>query len=424
MYRCEDKERLPLWKRLEEKVGKEMTDAIKELYDAYDEELIDWQASLYDPEVGGWYFSKSAQQNEGFLPDVESTIAALGFMESSGMLGDKTFFEATPDWLRKRIAEFVYPLQAEDGYFYHPQWVGKTGDLRKSRDLGTGIRLLRLAGITPKYPAPISSTSSAELSLDRAPERFKSVENFEKYLDTKFDFVNNAYVAGSHLSSGYGELVAYGKLLGADLVDIVLKRFDKAQNPEIGLWHPELSYAGTNAVHKVSKLYNWYGRRMEHVDKMIESTMKLMVSDGQSDSSVALMNTWYVLGALLENKKKFGLPSEMSVDEAIKMIHAFAPEALRSTARQIQAFKAPDGGMSAGIEHCQTSVYGAPSSMPGSNEGDVNGSSCASSALVEGVYIGLDLLDFKVPLYTERHFKKYMSILEERENNWVKYRKK
>ena len=60
MYRCEDKERLPLWKRLEEKVGKEMTDAIKELYDAYDEELIDWQASLYDPEVGGWYFSKSA----------------------------------------------------------------------------------------------------------------------------------------------------------------------------------------------------------------------------------------------------------------------------------------------------------------------------------------------------------------------------
>ena len=424
MYRCEDKERLPLWKKLEEKVGADIVDAMKELYDAYDDKLIEWQASLYDPEIGGWYFSKSAQQNEGFLPDVESTIAALGFMESSGMMGDKTFFEATPDWLRKRIGEFVYPLQAEDGYFYHPQWIGKTGNLRKSRDLGTGIRLLRLAGITPKYPAPISSTATKELSLDLAPERFKSVRNFEKYLDTELDFINNAYAAGSHLSSGYGELVAYGKLLGADLVDIVLKRFDKVQNTETGLWHPELSYAGTNAVHKVSKIYNWTDRRMEHVDKMIESTMKLMVSDGQCDSSVALMNTWYVLGALLENKKKHGLPTEMSVDEAVKMIRDFAPEALRSTARQIQAFKAPDGGMSAGIEHCQTSVYGAPSSMPGSNEGDVNGSSCASAALVEGVYSGLDITEFKVPLYTKKHFEKYIAILEERENAWIKYGKK
>ena len=424
MYRCEDDERLPLWKKLEEKVGKEITDAIKELYEVYDDRLIEWQASLYDPEVGGWYFSKSAQQNEGFLPDVESTIAALGFWQESGMLGGKTFFEATPDWLRKRIGEFVYPLQAEDGYFYHPQWIGKTGNLRKSRDLGTGIRLLRLAGIKPKYPAPISSTNSSELSLDLAPERFKSVENFEKYLDTELDFVNKAYAAGSHLSSGYGELVAYGKLLGCDLVKIVLDRFDKCQNSETGLWHPELSYAGTNAVHKVSKLYNWYGRRMEHVDKMIESTMKLMVSDGQCTYSISLMNAWYVLGALLKNKKKYGLPSEMSVDETIKMIHDFAPEALRSTARQIQAFKAPDGGMSALIKHCQPLVYDAPAAMPNSNEGDVNGSACTSSALVAGVFDGLDIVEYKVPLYTKKDFDRYVSILKERENNWIKYGKK
>ena len=410
------------WQLVEDRVGgengKKIVEALKELYAVYDDRLIEWQASLYDPEIGGWYFSRSGQANEGFLPDVESTIAALGFWEASGMLGDKTFFEATPDWLRKRIGEFVYPLQAEDGYFYHPHWGRNISDLRKSRDLGTGIRLLRVAGIEPKYPSPVSSTSAEKLDISLAPERFKSVENFEKYLDTQFDFVNNAYVAGSYLSSGIGEIISYGKLLGTDLVALVVERLDKSQNPVTGLWSPSISYSGTNAVHKISKIYNWTGRRMEHVDEMIKSTMQVMMSDGQCESSVALMNTWYVLGSLLENKKSHGLPTEMSVEEAVKMIHEFAPEAILSTARQIKAFKAPDGGMSAGLAHCQTSVYGSPTSMPGSDEGDVNGSACASSALVSGVYHGLDLVDVKVPLYTEEDFKKYESILLERENNW------
>ena len=414
------------WQRVEEKiggdVGKRIVEALKELHAVYDDKLIEWQASLYDPEVGGWYFSKSGQATDGLLPDVESTIAALGFWEASGMLGDKTFFEATPDWLRKRIGEFVYPLQAEDGYFYHPQWGREIGDLRKSRDLGTGIRLLRVAGIEPKYPSPIGSASKDSLDLSLAPERFKSVENFENYLDTQFDFENNAYVAGSFLSSGIGEIIAYGKLLGADLVAMVVERLDKSQNPETGLWNQGLDYSGTNAVHKISKIYNWTGRRMELVDKMIESTMKVMMSEGQCESSVALMNTWHVLGSLLENKKNHRIEGEMTYDEAVKKIREFAPEAILATVRQIGAFKAPDGGMSADIKHCQVMVYGSKAAMPGSDEGNVNGSACASSALVVGVYSGLDLLDVKVPLYTEEDFKKYVSILEERENNWQKYK--
>ena len=417
-----------MWRAIEERIGGELgrrtVEALHELYAVYDDRLIEWQASLYDPEVGGWYFSKSGQANEGFLPDVESTIAALGFWEESGMLGDKSFFEATPDWLRRRIGEFVYPLQDEDGYFYHPQWGKNIGALRKSRDLGTGIRLLRVAGLSPKYPTPTSSAKSEELSLELAPERFKSVENYEKYLDTELDFVNKAYVAGSHLSSGIGEIIAYGKLLGCDLVELIVKRLDKAQNRDTGLWHPELCYDGTNAVHKCSKIYNWTGRRMEMVDKMIESTMKVILSVEQSGSAVSLMNIWYVLGSLLENKRKFGHPDEMSYEEAVRRIREFAPEGILATARQMTAFKAPDGGMSAGIEHCQTSVYGSPTSMPGSNEGDVNGSACASSALVKGVYYGLDIPELKVPLYSEEDFKKYVSILEAREERWRRYGEK
>jgi len=416
------------WKAIEERIGgetgKKTVEALRELYAVYDDRLIEWQASLYDPEVGGWYFSRSGQQNEGFLPDVESTIAALGFWQESGMLGDKTFFEATPDWLRKRIGEFVYPLQAEDGYFYHPQWGREIGGIRKSRDLGTGIRLLRVAGLEPKYPSPVGGSNTKELDLSLAPEHFRSVENFEHYLDTEFDFVNNAYVAGSYLSSGIGEVRTYGELLGADFVGMIIERLDKAQNPETGLWHPTLSYAGTNAVHKISKIYNWNGRRMSLVDKMIESTMKVIFTEEQCSSSVALMNIWYVLGSLLENKKKFARSGEMSVEEAVAKIREFAPAGILETARQIKAFKAPDGGMSAGLAHCQPHVYGAPAAMPGSDEGDVNGSACASSALVSGVYYGLDLVDLKIPLYSDEDFKKYVSILEERENNWNRHHTK
>ena len=144
---------------------------------------------------------------------------------------------------------------------------------------------------------------------------------------------------------------------------------------------------------------------------------------GQCGSSVSIMNIWHVLGSLLDNKKKFGLPTEMSVEDTVRKIREFAPAGILSTARQIAAFKAPDGGMSAGIEHCQTSVYGSPTSMPGSNEGDVNGSACASSALISGVYYGLDLVDLKVPLYSGEDFKKYVSILEEREQSYQNSRK-
>ena len=49
--------------------------------------------------------------------------------------------------------------------------------------------------------------------------------------------------------------------------------------------------------------------------------------------------------------------------------------------------------------------------------------SCASSALVSGVYYGLDLVDLKIPLYSDEDFKKYVSILEEREQSYQNSRK-
>ena len=52
------------WKTLEERVGekhgKVIVDAMKELYDLFGTDIVDWVASLYDPEHGAWYYSRSA----------------------------------------------------------------------------------------------------------------------------------------------------------------------------------------------------------------------------------------------------------------------------------------------------------------------------------------------------------------------------
>ena len=45
------------WKALAERVGEhgeEMCEALKELYSVFGTEIVDWYASLYDPEHGMW----------------------------------------------------------------------------------------------------------------------------------------------------------------------------------------------------------------------------------------------------------------------------------------------------------------------------------------------------------------------------------
>ena len=55
----------------------EIAEAITSLKELYDDRVIDFLAGLYDPVTGGIYYSYSAQQTEGYLPDVESTAQTL-----------------------------------------------------------------------------------------------------------------------------------------------------------------------------------------------------------------------------------------------------------------------------------------------------------------------------------------------------------
>ena len=65
--------------------GDAIVAAVKQLYSLYSPDAYVWLANLYDPDIGGFYYSVSARDTVGFLPDIESTNQALNFIINTGM---------------------------------------------------------------------------------------------------------------------------------------------------------------------------------------------------------------------------------------------------------------------------------------------------------------------------------------------------
>ena len=411
------------WSVLEAKIGKKhgkkIVDALKELYGVFDSGIVEWMASLYDPEHGAWYYSKSAQETDGYLPNAESTLGATNYLVEMGATGGKPTEQVLPEWLKKKIGAFIYNLQDPDGYFYHPQWGKEISHLKKSRDLGTCTRLLKTMGnITPKYPIPTALKKGEKYDISNAPERFRSVESYMCYLNS-LDFVNRGYHCGSEMSSQVGEVESYGKMLGADLMAITLDHISSFEREDTGLWHPEKTYYATNGMQKISKMYNWFNRKIPHVYKALDSTMEIIMKDDPVGASVDVYNPWHAVGSLVQNIKNVYKAGESEFADLIDKVYTWAPDAIRKSAEKMKVFKKPDGGMSYLVATSCPTDQGARAAVSGSAEGDVNGTGCAT-AIIPSIYNGLDLNEYKVPLYTPEDWDNFMSIVEKREAEWQK----
>lgn len=415
------------WRALAERVGEygeELCEAMKELYAVFGPEIVDWYASLYDAEHGMWYHSRSGQLGAQFLPDIESMCDTMGFLAEMGAFGDKPWYEVLPDWLKKRTGDFIYNLQDEDGYFYHPQWGKDIHNLRKSRDLGTCTRFLKYLGVTPKYKIPGADEpepgEAEAYDISKAPVHFQTVENFKNYL-YGMNFDTRSYNCGSEISSEMGEIEYYGKMLGVDFVDMTMKHLAEKQREDNGIWHPTVDYYGGNGAQKISKIFNWMGYKIPYADKGIESTMAVIMLDDMPGATVDVYNPWRALSDFIKNKVKYCSPEEAK--ELMDRIYAWAPGAIRKSAEKIKHFKQADGALSYSIKGCCPTKCGSPCGSPDAKEGDVNGTSCGSSALIQSIYLALNLSDYTVPVYSSEDLDRFLAIVEKRERDYFASKK-
>ena len=118
--------REPMWERVcgdlgGDKRAEEIVSALKTMYTMYTDDLIEWYANLYDPNFGAWYCTTSGKENEGFLPDIESTSQALGFINQSGLIDHlgNDWTTVLPDEMKEKLIKFAKRMQEPNGFFYN-----------------------------------------------------------------------------------------------------------------------------------------------------------------------------------------------------------------------------------------------------------------------------------------------------------------
>ena len=212
-----------VFSRLDITIGKAATDELRALYATYDEKLYVWLAGLWNAEVGGFYYSNSARDNDGFLPDVESTAQVWYFATLSKMFDHLGGWQnALPEKIKEKMLDFVINLQSsDDGFFYHKQWGSDIPLSRRGRDLQWSTGIIEKLGAKPLYDTPngkygsIGAPKSAKAVREAdsknavSPEHLRSLSAFKDYL-AGLDLKNNSYSVGNLLNSQAEQIKAAG----------------------------------------------------------------------------------------------------------------------------------------------------------------------------------------------------------------------
>ena len=441
------------WESVSSKAGESGADivsALQYLYSIYDGAgLVSWFANLYDPDIcvckslygesecsntqwchtGGFYFSNSARNTVGFLPDAESTRQTVTFIEESGILTGvgSNYSDLLPDDVDTAIKNFCYNLQDPDGYFYHPQWGKAIGTSRRARDYNWCIDILSDYGVTPKYKtiADVPTDVSAELLPSRMgtssvtavskvvlaesetliPEHLQSVENFKKYL-IELDIPGNSYSAGNTLSSQSSQIRARGEEYGR----VLIEHLNSCQNAN-GTWHHTLGYDAVNGVMKISGVYSGFKAAIPNAKAACLASFAAISSDEEVGSIVDIWNAWEAFDRVMTNIKNFG---ESGLDEEIRNeILPDAADAIRATRDKLTVFRISDGSFIYQASRKTSGIsMGAQVSVTGTEEGDVNATVIGTTNMVSSIFHCLKL-GKAVPLTLVKERVIFLDILSE-----------
>ena len=406
-----------MWRSLSEASSPSVANAIEELYGLYEGELACWFASLYDARVGGFYYSESARDNDrvtfqdkeyDLLPDIESTLQALGFIGSSGIAEgySDAYREFLPEWMQKRTLEFARSLEDPDGYFYHPQWGKNISVSRRGRDLGSGRAIIGFFGGKPRYTSVADGTSAAE-SETLIPEHLTSRKKFLSYLE-ELDIPNKSYHAGNTL------IAQFMQIKGAGLVDDCIAYLNSLQHPDTGHWHNVTDYYAISGLMKISCVYKNASVMLPNSKAAALGAIDAIVSEAEPTTGITqIWNTWYAARNIISTLRLFGAEGNTLADSIAAHLRSVSAEAILKTMKKTAPFKKSGSSFSYGLDWPCIVSQGSPVCIPHMPEGDVNATVMASNLMVDIIYSALELTDVQVPLFGKKEGDMFLNVLEE-----------
>ncbi|MBQ8322022.1 MAG: hypothetical protein IJX92_06630 [Clostridia bacterium] len=390
-------------------IGDEGVRELRELYNIFDEGYYLWLASLYDPKIGGFYFSRSGRDTEGFLPDIESTVQALNCAQNNGLTYGKPSREVYSDNIKAALVKFAQSLQdSENGYFYHPQWGRNINTPRRGRDLGWSTKLFNMFDAKPLYPTPLVKNEDGKKSA-YLPEYLQSIDAFKKYL-SEFNLAEKSYWIGNMLQSQASQIRAAGDEFVRELFSW-LKAHQRADN---GLWQEVVNYDSVNGLMKLSLIYSALSEPIPNAIQGLQSAITAALSDQEIVFCCQFYNPFSTINSILSNIAKFD--SKTKADDLRAQIIAKAPAIIKRTREKVSLCRLPDGSFAYNPYYYERKSYRsqmAPVSLGLKDDADVNGACICLSGAVGNMCQALGI--GKIPAFCDEDANLFHDILNNAE---------
>ena len=377
------------YKSIEPKIGKDATAALKKYCDMFDDQYYIWLANLWEPEIGGFYFSNSGRDTEGLLPDIESTVQILRSLQGLGFM-PSGYANEIPEEMRKKLISFAKGLQdKDDGYFYHPQWKKCINTSRRGRDLNWATDMLKKFGDKPDYETPIDS---AKEDGKRLPEYMKTLDVFKEYLES-LDMQTDSYTAGNTVGSQLNEIEAAGD----EYMSAVESWMNKNQHQDTGFFEPGTGYQATNGFMKLTGIYFRFKKPIPNIEKGFENIMNIVYTGPKLTHVCSCYNPWCSFQFICDCLERTNQIEQLANIKEILIKNA--ADLINATYERIIVHRKSDGGCSYQPHMASITSQKSTVGLGGEDESDVNASSIASFGIIRQICLALDIP--MVPMYCE-----------------------
>lgn len=356
---------------------REVNNALAGFEELFGAEALDWLASLYSPNEGGFYYSVSARDYEGFAPDIESTSQAYDILVGLGVIPGGATDEVPTEFKEKNI-DFMKTRQSSDGYFYDKQFGSNVSDSKRERNYSQAMGALNRYGITPLFPPPEAHRTYMVMRADGAGGYLSSIESFSEWLDSCFE-ENDAYTAGHRIASSVNAIKNK-----PDYLKITMD-FLKAKQNRNGFWYGKgetegsINYAAVNGAMKISSVFVTAAEPIPNTGEIFKNTIDVILSD---ETPSYITSVWNPL-ILLNNAK--GLQHDFAASESGRLLKNNLISIIRKSIDKAKVFKKSDGGFS-------YNRYGSSPVSQGVNvglglaEGDVNATYMGTQGMMSACY--------------------------------------